>query len=145
LSAKVLRNFVTLVILGLVIGLGRAQLSDDGRIPDIRHFRHHFLGLGLLLRRLVINRGTILRADVVALPVQGSRVVDRKEDFQQLTEADLVGVECHCYYFGMAGRAFADLLIAWVGYLAAGISRFDLLHAPYLLVNRLQAPEASAP
>src|SRR3954447_1413667 len=76
-------------------------------VPGGRHFGDHLarpqagslnVGYGvfrdpLLFGMGVENRRAIARAPVVALTIQGGRIVDLKEKLQQLPEADLLGIE----------------------------------------------------
>jgi hypothetical protein len=91
-----------------------------------------------------VDARAILRAGVVALPVQRGRVVDHEEDLEHLAQRDLRRIELHAHHLGMAGGATAHLFVAWVPDRAVAVARLhgdDPLHA---LVNRLGAPEAAA-
>ena len=70
------------------------------------------LSLALLLLVLRKDRRAILSPDVVALPVELGRVVNRKEDVEQIVIADLIGVERDPDGFGMASVTAADLLVS---------------------------------
>jgi len=85
-----------------------------------------------------------LRADVVALAVQGGRIMDGEEYFQHFAEGHDVGIERNLHHLGMAGCAFAYRFIAGINHPPAGIARLDSRHALQLLIDRLQAPKAPA-
>lgn len=61
------------------------------------------------------NDARVLSADVVALPVLGGGVVEGEEVPHELLVADLRGVKLHRQHLHVAGRAAADLVVAWVG------------------------------
>src|SRR6185437_14717385 len=84
------------------------------------------------------------RADVVALPVAGGGIVDRKEYAQEVAERQHGRIEADSDDFGVPRCAAADGLVAGVGASAPGITRFDRLHAGELVEYCLEAPEAPA-
>src|SRR5690606_27574022 len=120
------------------------EFSHERRIPDIRHFRDHLLGGFFLLGRMVINDGAVLSTDIVALPVQRGGIVNGEEYFQDFAVADHRRIIGQPYHLCMPGLAFADLRIGWIRDLPAGITRLHLHYPFQFLVNRFQAPEASA-
>src|SRR3546814_5606704 len=65
----------------------------------------------LLFGRVRKNRRAVLRAHVIALPVQLRGIVDVQENIQNIVIADDVGVKLHPDRLGMAGIAVADLTI----------------------------------
>ena len=77
------------------------------------------LGLGLLLGAVIEDDRAVLRADVVALPVLGGRIVDREEHVQQVAELTTFGIEGDLHDLGMAGVAAADLLVGRIVDVAA--------------------------
>src|SRR5947209_6960275 len=82
----VLLEVVLVVALGRVELRERRDLGDDGRVPDARRrqFCDDLLG-GLALRGRVVEDGrAVLTPYVRALAVEGRRVVDGEEDFEQL-------------------------------------------------------------
>ena len=56
-------------------------------LPD-----HIFSGFSLLLI-VIKDRGSILRSDICALPIQRSGVMDAEEHIQDRTEGEKVGIE----------------------------------------------------
>jgi hypothetical protein len=59
-----------------------------------------------------VDAAAVLGAAVVALAVQRGRVVDDKEDLQNLAQADLLRVVFQLDHFVVAGGAGAHLLVA---------------------------------
>ena len=98
-----------------------------------------------LLCALRKNLRAILRAAVRALTVELRRVVrDREIDLQDLAVGHLMRVEGHLHAFGVAGAARAHGFIVGVLCVAAGIAGHREGDALDVLVDGLDAPEASA-
>ncbi len=91
-----------------------------------------------------VDRAAILRADIVALPVQRGGIVHGEEHAQQVFVGDDVRIERHLHHLGMPGVAGADLLVGRVRDLPAGESRGHARHPAQFQEHRLQAPEAAA-
>jgi len=89
-------------------------------------------------------RRAILRADVVALPIELSRVVGREKDVEEVVVAQLIGIEGDPDRLGVAGVAAANLFVRGIGRLATGIAALDGFDADHIQENRLGAPKASA-
>src|SRR5579872_4602761 len=102
------------------------------------------LGYLLLFIRIVKDRRTILRTNVVALAVQRCRIVDREEDLKQFGVSDCCWVECNSHNLGVAGGAGADGLVRWVCHRTAGVAGLHLENAFQLFENSFDAPETSA-
>ncbi len=102
------------------------------------------LGRGLLLGVVIEDDRAVLRADVGALPVLGGRIVDREEHIQEVAVGDHRGIEADLHHLGVAGAAAADLLVARMVDVAAGIAGHYALDPLEILEHRLQAPEAPA-
>src|SRR5271167_1902566 len=92
---------------------------------------------------MVKDRRAVLAADIEALPVAGSRIVDLPERLEQLRVADLGRVEPDLDRLGMAGAVPADPLVGGVRDVPAGIPDSGLQHPVDLAEGRLDAPEAS--
>ena len=135
-----------MVFLGPVERAERRDLRDDRVAPDFRpvHFRDDLLRGLLLLRRVIKDRGPILRPDVRTLTIEGRRIVDREEDAQDIDERDGLRVECDLDRLRMPRRVRAHGLVRGVCEMAAGISDLDLFDAAEVLEQGLQAPEAAA-
>src|SRR5205085_9970809 len=118
----------------------------DGGIIDasIVQICDHLCGNALLFWRVIEDRGAVLRADVCALPVECGRVVDGEEDFEQFFVGDDLRVVSDLDGFGVAGRARADLLVAWARDVPARIAGDDTLDAAQLAIDSRQTPEAAA-
>src|SRR5215831_21331647 len=135
---------VTLVILlGPVKRGRRSDLGND--LPPARLL----LGIarcdrGFLLASVMVeDRRTVLAAEIEALAVAGGRIVDPPEHLKQLCVADLGRVEPHLDRLGVAGAVPADLSIAGVRDVAAGVADSGPQHPMDLAEGRLDTPEAS--
>src|SRR5262245_26584499 len=138
----------------LVIGLGReerrlhrAGLGDDRALVNLRRIELRDVVLRDLRLRLGLrdNLRAILRTGVGPLAVELRRVVrDREEDLQDLAVGNLLRVKRYLHGFGVAGAPRADGLVQGVLLRAAGITGHRILHALRVLIDRLDAPEASA-
>src|SRR5271156_5888561 len=92
---------------------------------------------------MVKDRGAVLAADIEALPVAGSRIVDPPERLEQLRVADLGRVEPDLDRLGVAGAMPAGPVVAGVGDVAAGVAHGSLQPPVDLAEARLHTPEAS--
>src|SRR6516165_6541595 len=92
---------------------------------------------------MVEDRRAVLAAQVEALAVAGSRIVDPPERLEQLRVADLGRVVPYLNRLGMAGAVPADPFVAGVGDVAAGVACSGLQHSVDLAEGRLHTPEAS--
>ena len=136
----------------LVVGLGRAvvlqwlHLGGDGRAKQLvlRHLADHGVGDLAVFGVVVVDAAAVLRAHIVALAVEGGRVVGVEEDFQDFFQADLVGIERQAHHLGMAGVALADLLVRGVDGVAVGVAAFHVGDATHAVEHGLGAPEAAA-
>jgi len=134
----------------LVVLLRRVECAEGGHLGDDRTRPDPFgVQLGdqvagdlLLLRRVVEDHRAVLRPHVVALAIQGGRIVNAEEHLQNLAVADLARVEAHLHHFGMASPPAADLLVGRVGHVAPRVARNYVGNALQLVVHRLEAPEA---
>ena len=105
---------------------------------------HLLLSRCFLLRRKIVDRGTVLRADIRSLAVQRSGVMDREEDVEEVAERDDPRVEIDAHHLGMSGRARTHLLVRRSRDVTAGVAGFHALHAAQVRERGLQAPEAAA-
>ena len=97
-----------------------------------------------MLGPVVVDAAAVLRAHIVALAVQGGRVVGMEEDFQDLLQADFVSIKRQAHYLGMACVALADLLVSGIHGVAIGVATFHVGNAAHTVKHRLGAPEAAA-
>src|SRR5690606_2601862 len=104
---------------------------------------HGCFCLSFLFSIQIINHGTILGADVIALTVQSGWIMRRKKHLKELGIADLVFVEINQNNFSMAGFTAAYGLIIWLRGMTAGIATQDLLNALNLEKYRVGTPKAS--
>lgn len=141
---RIARVIVLVIILGRpVVAVERHDLRDD-RLPE------HLLALelgdhverGVALRiRMREHDGTVLGADVVALPVQLGRIVRREEDLEDLAITDARGIERHVHHFRVPGIAVAHVAITGIARVAARIARLDGRHAVDVEKHGLRAPK----
>src|SRR5215207_437946 len=134
------------VILGDVELLERRHLRHDGVAPEALrlYLGDHLCGDAPLLLVVIEDRRAVLRPDVRALPVQRRGVVGGEEDLQYLPERDDLRVERHLDDLRMTCGPGTHLAVRRVRHRAARVTGLDLLHAPQLVVDGLQAPEAAA-
>ena len=62
-----------------------------------------------------VNHGTILRTHIIALTIERGRIMDSEKYLEDIAVADHSAVKVYAYDFCMAGIAFADLFISWIG------------------------------
>src|SRR5215470_7441845 len=91
---------------------------------------------------MVEDRRAILAAEIEALAVAGGRVVVLPEHLKQLRVADLGRVEPYLDRLGVAGAVPADLSVAGVRDVAAGVASSGLQHPVDLAEGRLHTPKA---
>src|SRR5215813_8326225 len=134
-----------MIFLRLVESVEFRHLSHNRLVPDFLacDVSDDFVSDGFLLRRVIEDRGAILRADIGALTIQSRRIVDRKEDFEQFLERDHLRIELDLHDLGVACFSRAYLFIRRIGHSAARIARNDFLDAAQIVVDRFQAPETS--
>src|ERR1700678_1632 len=94
------------------------------------------------MRVMEVDRRAVLAADVPALTVGCGGVVHTPEGLDQLLVAHLPRVKPHLDGLGVAAVAAADLLIAWVDAIAAGVADRGFEHAVDVAEGGLNAPEA---
>ena len=104
----------------MVIVLGHEEICQQF---NFSHYRTgEMIGQSLnyslsvfLLSLIDIEYNTaVLRTDVVALPIQLSRVMAGKEYLEQSGSPDDFGIEGHSNYLSVAGALATDLLISWI-------------------------------
>jgi hypothetical protein len=133
----------------LVVLLGPVERGRRGDLGDDLPLARLLLGVtrcdrGFQLAGVMVeDRRAVLAADVEPLAVTRGRIVAPPERLEQLRVADLGRVEPHLDRLGVAGAVPADLLVAGVGDLAAGVAHRGLQHAVDLAEGRLHTPEAS--
>ena len=74
------------IIFGHVEFVELGHFGHDGLVPDVLvvQLLDGFLGNLLLFIVVIEDRGTILRADIIALAIHRGRIVDGKEDIQNI-------------------------------------------------------------
>src|SRR5690606_36313640 len=86
----------------------------------------------------------VLRADIVALPVELGGIMSAKEDIEHFGIRDHAGIVGHADRLGMASRAAAHLLVGGVRHRSADVAAFDFAHSDHVAKYCLGAPEAPA-
>ena len=118
--------------------------GDNGVVVHVAHVGDHGLGRGSLFIGKRHDAGPVLRADIVALPVELGRVVDGEEDLEEGFVGDDAWVKLNFHHFSVAGGAAADCLVGGVGVVAACVSGERRLDAVNLFVSAFNAPKASS-
>ena len=123
----------------------RSDFSDDRRTECARFGQLLFVVLGLLTLLVVVkeDRRPVLRADVVALPVERRRVVRLPECCQQIGKRNDGRIVGDLHHFGVAGQTSANLIVRRIGDIAAAVARDDGFYAFKLIENRFGAPKAA--
>src|SRR5262249_30225841 len=133
----------------LVVLLGTVERGRRGDLRNDLPLARLLLGIArcdrsfLLASVMVEDRRAVLAAEIEALAVAGGRIVDPPEHLKQLREADRGGVDPSLDRLGVAGAVPADLSVAGVRDVAAGIPDSGLQHPVDLAEGRLHTPEAS--
>src|SRR6185503_6929567 len=83
----------------------RLDLGDNSTVPIALSPRERMLRFLFLLRVLRADRRSILRADVVALPIQLRRIMRGEKDVEEIGIADLVRIEGDPDCLGVSGAA----------------------------------------
>src|SRR5699024_3129065 len=134
------------VLVDILGGIERAEGFEGGHDRIVEEGLCGFDGFGemLLLGLVAVEHGRpVLGADVVALTVEARGVVAGEEQAEDDLFGDDVGVEGHLQGFGVAGHAGADLAVAGVVGVAAGVAGDHFSHAGGPLVDGVEAPEAA--
>ena len=128
----------------------RLGLPERDRLADLGHdlagpqargldVGDRVLGdLALLVAR-VEDLGAVAGADVVALPVLGRRVVDLKEELEDVPVGDPLGIEDDLDGFGVTGMVAVRRVLV----LAAGVADPGRDDAVALAQQLLDSPEAA--
>jgi len=133
-----------IILGGIELGEGR-DLGDDGMVKILLGG-----GLGLLrgelLRRVVVeDDGTVLRAFIRALAVEGGGVVGLPEDAEEFGVGNFGGVKGDLGHLGVAGVAAADVGVGGVAGVAAGKAAGHGVDAGQAFIDGFHAPKAAAP
>src|SRR5665213_1775628 len=90
-----------MILLGAIKFSRRHNLCDDLAAQSSRSIEFRYYGArGCLLLRIVVkDRRTILRAIVWPLAVRSGGIVQTKENAQQLLVAHLLGIKLHLHHF----------------------------------------------
>ena len=146
-AVRDLVQVLLVVVLGQEVLRRRLDVGRDRREAGLLQLGvvdslAHLSGLLLRLARGVDHRA-VLRADVVALAHALGGIVRLPEDAQQIVVADLAGVEDDLHDFGVASLRGADLLVARVRRVAAGVADRGGVDPWQLPEDLLSAPEAA--
>lgn len=135
-----------MIIFGLVECFKRFYLGHYRRIPNFGFgdFFNHPLSDCLLLIVMIKYDRSILSADILTLAVQCGWIVRREEDFQEFLKRNYLGVKSNLYDFGMTCCPSGHLLISWICYCAARITRFNFFDTSQFIENSFCAPKATS-
>jgi hypothetical protein len=90
------------------------------------------------------NRGAVLGANVISLPVEGRGIVGREKYGHQVAKRNLRWIEFDLGHFRMPGVAGANLLVGGILCLAPGIAGNHRMNTAQLIEDRFHTPEATA-
>src|SRR5206468_11447661 len=93
---------------------------------------------------VVEDHRTILLTCVVALPIQRSRIVYRKEHIEDIAKTDLFRIERDAHDFHVSGITAAHLTVGWIIDVSAHVAILDVRHTCETLENGFDTPETSA-
>ena len=116
---------VVIVILVVIIGNVEfaewSDLCDDGVAKGFFFVESFFVHLGFLALLIVVPEDdrAVLRAHIIALTVECSRVVAGPEGSKEFIESDQSGIVVNVAYLGVAGGAIAHFLVGGVIDMAA--------------------------
>ena len=139
-----------LVEIVLMVGFGIKEVFqreefDHNLFPDLGfEFGEFGLQNGAYGGVGVVDAGAILRADVVALAVEGGGVDAAEIELHEEGEGELFGIVVDAYGFGKARFSGAHLLVGGMVDVAVGISGLGVDDAADLLEVVFGAPEATA-
>src|SRR5829696_7719015 len=142
----VVAEVILVVVLGDVELVERLHLGYDLVAPDTLGLQigdHPFRDPPLLI--VVEDNRPVLRPHVRALTVQSRRIMDGEVDLENIFVRDNRGIERNLHDLGVPRRLRAHRPVSRVRHVAARVPGLDLLHAPQLLVDRLETPETAAP
>ncbi len=135
-----------MVFLGGVELGNRSYFRNNGVVPDLllREFRDDVACRSCLLGGVREDDAAVLRAVVVALPVQRRGVMDREKRLEHVPIGQNRWVKRDLDDLRVARVAVADFLVGGIRVLAARVAGHDGLYALEFLVRGLDAPEATA-
>src|SRR5581483_11047549 len=122
----------------------RDDLGDDRTWPLLLRTRFGALRGVALLFIVVENRGAILRSAIVALLIDGRRIVQAEKMIEDLVEGDLRRIEFDLQRLGVAGAAGLHIFVGRLRKSAAGVTDGRVDHTGQLAEQLLDTPEASA-
>ena len=102
----------------------RLDLGYDRPIEfaALSYFLLRLFSGGFLFRRMIEDHGTILGADVRALPIQSRRIVVGPKNVEELIVTDLRRVELQLNDLSVAGLIAANIFVARIVFLPARIA-----------------------
>ena len=132
--------------LGLVESLQRFHLGDDLVVVDALGLQFLDERFGLLLLGVIVREDgrPVLGADIRPLTVELGRIVNRKQDFQQVDVLDDALIVLDLDDLGVARVARTDPPIARIVGVAASVARRDFVDASQLFKWGFDTPETAA-
>ena len=86
---------------------------------------------------------SVLGADIIALLVQCRRIMQLPEPCEYFLVFNLAGIEHNLNDLCMSCVAITDLLVSWIVDMAPYVARGDRYNSFHLVIDSLNAPEAT--
>jgi len=118
--------------------------GHDGVVVDVAHVGDDGHSFGSLFFGKRHDARAVLRADVIALPIELGRVMDGEEDLKKRFVGDDGRVKLDFHHLGVTGGAAADRLVGGMGVVATCVGGEGRLNAVDLFVSTFNAPKASS-
>ena len=118
--------------------------GHDRVVVDVAHVGDDGHSLSSLFFGKRHDARAVLRADVIALPIELGRVMDGEEDLKERFVGDDGRVKLDFHHLGVAGGAAADRLVGGMGVVATCVGGERRLNAVDLFVSAFNAPKASS-
>lgn len=139
------REIVLMFGLGGAVVRFRRDLGHDGigekrLITQALHIGAHGGELGCVMG---VDARAVLRADIVALPVQSGGVVHGEKYLEHRVQTQHIGVEIQPDHFGMAGLPRADLTVTGAQRRAIAVAALHAQHTAQRAVGGVEAPETA--
>src|ERR1043166_2582466 len=147
ITARIFSQIILMIALGAVPGRGGLDGRSNRTLPLPRRLnaRYHSLRRFLLLRRLRKNRRSILSADVIALTVEGGRIMQFEEPLlEYIFVAKVRRIESYTDRFRVSRFAVVCIGVSRILEPAPCVADLCINHARHVAENFLDTPETTA-